>query len=392
MFRKIAVESKVLPGPGAEDAMEEEIDPGPLSLEDLLEQPDDLDERLIERRETIISAVAASTYGTPALREALTAAAHVCAIVLIEWKDRGFTADDVDKYERYGAAFTVLAGLNIDRFVKKSRDNVFVARVGVTWNHPLISFNAEAVLKEGMAAYNALFEHMLYGLGRITSLDVAGEESPAARRLFENMDYTEGNVNNNVDVMALRSRLQTYDLYFQLREHVIDMPTQQIHRVAIGLGEVENDPDGGDARPAAVNYGGRGLHALRGQAIPKNFEKYARNEAIPGGGFAKVLELYAAEQVAVTYPVKVAMGFPKTLAEISLEQRHIPPTASNRIARFCRRIDAIIGVGRDPTVLVQNEWNIPAEVLRTLVEERKRIRRPLTLSDLALIEDALEIV
>uniref|UniRef100_A0A2V0R9T3 Uncharacterized protein n=1 Tax=viral metagenome TaxID=1070528 RepID=A0A2V0R9T3_9ZZZZ len=403
MMKRVAVKSKI---PEAESKAQHDVAPedqldfatvGKNSFQAALkveegEDLSDADRKLI----SLGDALAKANYADPVVRDALSAACHVAAIAMTDATDRGFDEEQAQEYGRYGAAFSALLGINMDKYVQRRAGRPYELRMGVTWHHPHFTVLEPDISVYAHEKYITTFEGLVAGLGRITSLDETGAEAIRARTLFDAPPslYYEDTTTPDITVLSFQSRLQTYDLYYRARERLVEQDEVQFHKVAVGLGGTEPDLKEGDDRERIVLSGGRGLRVLRGADIPANLRggEYTKVEMSASGEKTTVLELFAAKTVRTTFPLQAAFGHPRTLAEVAMEQAHVMPTASNRIIRFCRRIDALIGVGRDPTVLVQFEWNIPAEVLRTLVEERVRIGRPLTFSDLTLMEDALMIV
>lgn len=321
-------------------------------------------------------------YNNPIVRDCLRGGAHIAALIINDGRldEPKLQFDDAAREvaKRHYVALRTLAGLD---FADTSKG------VPLMDFHPSVTFSAEDVTQGEITDSGGLFDALMSGISRIVSVDARGEMSGEAQRLFEDFDFDNDPESFSYDAKYVLSRLQSYDVFYMSREQLAQMPSTQLHMIAVGSDTNRADDDD-SSTSAAIDSGGHSVHALRGAQIPPGFEEYTRTIARPGGGDEIVLELYAAKRVKRDFILYAAFGHPRTLADVTAEQMNIPPTIHNRIARFCRRIDAIIRVGRDPTVLVQFDWNIPAEVLRTIVEERIRVGRPLTVQDLLFIEDA----
>jgi hypothetical protein len=330
------------------------------------------------------TALSAGDFVHPLAREALNAGAHIASIIVNDGVQLGFEPDAIRKARDHYSAFRVLTGSELP----STRGDVTVPDY-----HPTISIQALSVTPDTLEDIRSLFDALLEGVSRVMSVDARGEMSYEAMRLFEDLmlDASPYEVEwlaaQSFDAKFVLSRLQSYDIFYLSREQLEPLPMRQIHMVAVGSDEIRGGDDD-SVTSSAVESGGHSIYALRGAQIPPGFKSYARTIARAGGGDETILELYAAKSVPRDFMLYAAFGHPRTLAEVTAEQMNIPPTLNNRIARFCRRVDAIIRVGRDPTVLVRFDWNIPAEVLRTIVEERVRLGRPLTVQDLLFIEDA----
>jgi len=334
------------------------------------------------------AALSAGNFAHPLAREALNAGAHVAAIIIndaeLKEPELGFGQATTDSVRNYYAAFRALTGSELPR----ARGEVVVPDYHPTVNISDVSTRMTTAPEDtSLTDIQMLFSALLGGMRRIASVDARGEMSDDAQRLFEDVEFSADPSSQSYDGRFVLSRLQSYDIFYLSRELLAPLPTRQIHMVAVGSDVIRGGEDDSSVS-SAVESGGHSVHALRGAQIPPGFERYTRTVARAGGGDETILELYAAKPVERDFVLYAAFGHPRTLADVTAEQMNIPPTSNNRIARFCRRIDAIIRVGFDPTVLVQFDWNLPAEVLRTIVEERVRVGRPLTVQDLLFIEDA----
>jgi hypothetical protein len=231
-----------------------------------------------------------------------------------------------------------------------------------------------AVLEQTPAEdIDELYSYCLLGLGDFPNLKAG--ESP---QLFAtSMQDIANGADVDSDAAFIRTRLSVYDSYLNSLDAKVEYEAETVMYVAVGQSP-ESVPG---KRPLGP------FHRIVDPTDPK-LKAHTTKSA---DGDHDEIPLYKAVELPLRTKRYIAIGQPRTLTDL-LEDKNVTTIMKSGMVRYCRRLEAIMQVGYDPSALLFVEMsNTPGEVLAGLLDYRIAVGHNLTIDEFRYFGDAHEI-